>query len=114
MYPENGGLSPYLDNLSSVVEVFVLKSSISFGDNAFGSGDKLDIITEEENKSNDDTRENPDSKTDSLIGYRKPFYYCKEHPDVENIHRETIEQHIFILLCTNPYNFLLKNYITIY
>ena len=65
MYPENECLSPYLDNLSPVspvVEVFVLKSPISFGDNAFGSGDKLDIITEEENKSNDDTRENSDSK----------------------------------------------------
>jgi len=31
---------------------------------------------------------------DGLIGYRAPFYYCKEHPKVENIYRETIEHHI--------------------
>ena len=58
------------------------------------TGDKLDVMIEEEDKTNDDTRENSDSKTDSLIGFREPFYYCKEHPKVENIYRETIEQHI--------------------
>ena len=53
------------------------------------TGDKLDIMIEEEDKTNDDTKENSESKTDSLIGYRALFYYCKEHPDVENIYRET-------------------------
>jgi hypothetical protein len=48
----------------------------------------------EANDKEDNTRENLDSKTDSLIGYRAPFYYCKEHPKVENIYKETIEQHI--------------------
>ena len=25
--------------------------------------------------------------------YRVPFYYCKLHPDIENIHLESIEHH---------------------
>ena len=56
--------------------------------NSGDTGDKLDIMIEED-KTNDDTKENSESKTDSLIGYRALFYYCKEHPDVENIYRET-------------------------
>ena len=30
----------------------------------------------------------------ALIGYKKPFYYCKDYPDVENINKEEIEKHI--------------------
>jgi len=67
--------------------------STTSGDNG-DTGDKLDVMIEEEDKTNDDTRENSGSKTDSLIGYRAPFYYCKEHPKVVNIYRETIEHHI--------------------
>ena len=58
------------------------------------TGDKLDVMIEKEDKTNDNTRENSGLKTDGLIGYRAPFYYCKEHPKVENIYRETIEQNI--------------------
>lgn len=31
---------------------------------------------------------------DPSIGYKKPFFFCKEHPTVENIHYEEIIDHI--------------------
>ncbi len=31
---------------------------------------------------------------DQLIDYKKPFYYCKQHPKIQNIYKETIEHHI--------------------
>jgi hypothetical protein len=31
---------------------------------------------------------------DHLIIYKEPFYYCIQHPHVQNIHREEIEHHI--------------------
>jgi hypothetical protein len=45
-------------------------------------------------KDNTNTRATSNLYNDNLIGYREPFYYSKEHPKVENIHREAIEQHI--------------------
>jgi hypothetical protein len=33
-------------------------------------------------------------ESDPAIGYKKPFYFCKEHPTVKNIHREEIADHI--------------------
>lgn len=41
-----------------------------------------------------DVKENLLSDLDLLIGYIEPFYYCKEHSDVKNIHKEEIEFHI--------------------
>ncbi len=29
-----------------------------------------------------------------LIGYKAPFYYCKEHPKFENIHLVEVETHL--------------------
>jgi hypothetical protein len=97
--PENEDLSPYLDGLSPVSNELSPedKEDLSIkhdeSGNSGDNGDKSDHIVEDNDKE-DNTRENLDSKTDSLIGYREPFYYCKEHPSVENIYRETIEHHI--------------------
>jgi hypothetical protein len=55
---------------------------------------KVLIEEKEKEKDNTNTRATPNSYMDNLIGYREPFYCCKEHPKVENIHREAIEQHI--------------------
>jgi hypothetical protein len=55
---------------------------------------KVLIEEKEKEKEKDNTRATPNSYMDNLIGYREPFYCCKEHPKVENIHREAIEQHI--------------------
>ena len=33
-------------------------------------------------------------KLNPTIGYKKPFYYCKECPKVQNIHYESILHHI--------------------
>jgi hypothetical protein len=33
-------------------------------------------------------------KLNPMIGYKKPFFYCKECPKVQNINREEIERHI--------------------
>jgi minichromosome maintenance replisome factor len=33
-------------------------------------------------------------KSEPMIGYTKPFYYCKEHPKVQNINHEEVKNHI--------------------
>ncbi len=37
---------------------------------------------------------NNNSIIDSKVGFRDPLYYCKQHPQVQNIHLEEIEHHI--------------------
>ncbi len=46
-------------------------------------------------ENNADTREAPSSTVVAeMIGYTEPFFYCKQHPKVQNIHKEEIERHI--------------------
>lgn len=33
-------------------------------------------------------------KLEPMIEYTKPFYYCKQHPKVQNINHEEIKNHI--------------------
>ncbi len=33
-------------------------------------------------------------KSEPMIGYKKPFFYCKAHPKVENIYYEEIKDHL--------------------
>jgi hypothetical protein len=60
----------------------------------------LDILLEEKeeegklDKSSGLVEESFTSNKYNLIGFREPFYYCKEHFDVKNINREAIEHHI--------------------
>lgn len=34
--------------------------------------------------------------SDPRIKHNHPFYYCKEHPQVQNIHLEVIESHLIL------------------
>ena len=78
-------LSPVLKELSP--EDAKVPSTISqdTGDNS-DMMEKENIVKGEEGY--------PSSKADSLIGYTKPFYHCKQHPLVENIHKEVIEHYL--------------------
>ncbi|HEY6536191.1 MAG TPA: hypothetical protein VIY08_10435 [Candidatus Nitrosocosmicus sp.] len=91
--PENESLSPVSNSLSPEDNDDLSTKSNNSGDTR-DIGDKSDVIMEEEDKSNDEIKENSDSKTDILIGYGAPYYYCREHLDVENVHKEEIERHI--------------------
>jgi len=69
------------------------------GDTGY-TGDKLSYIIEEKtdflNNTSDSASNiciNCSMPTDSRIGYNHPFYYCKGHPKVQNIHLEVIESH---------------------
>ncbi|WP_415311075.1 hypothetical protein [Candidatus Nitrosocosmicus sp. FF01] len=37
---------------------------------------------------------NKNSTSNANIGFKYPFYYCKQHPSVENIHSEEIKRHL--------------------
>lgn len=39
-------------------------------------------------------KETSSSELNHLVGYTEPFYYCKQHTKVQNIHREEIEFHV--------------------
>ena len=57
------------------------------------TGGKCVILLEEE-QDKDHSKETSRPNMNDLIGFRAPFYYCREHPDVENTHKEEIERHI--------------------
>lgn len=86
------GLSPVSDWLSQDGIKDLSTKSDETGDNGH-TGDKLNISTEE-GKDIDHTKETPSSNMDELIGYKVPFYYCKEHPKFENIHKEEVIDHL--------------------
>jgi hypothetical protein len=100
MSPENEGLTPYL------IEMSPGNSGLSPGENSDlstkqdASGDNGDtgdiscISIEEDDKTKDDVKETEGLEPDQMIGFREPFWYCKQHPHVQNIHREEIEHHI--------------------
>ncbi len=99
MSPETDSLSPYLEEMSpencglSPEE----NSNLSInpdtsGDNGY-TGDISDILKVEEDKPVV-VKETECSDFDQTIGFREPLYYCKQHPNVQNIHLEEIEHHI--------------------
>ncbi|HEY6536548.1 MAG TPA: hypothetical protein VIY08_12235 [Candidatus Nitrosocosmicus sp.] len=47
-----------------------------------------------EGKDEDNSKENPSYDIDELIGYKALFYYCKEHPEFENIYKKEVIHHI--------------------
>lgn len=100
MSPENESLTPYLeemspekDRMSPGNQDYATSKSNSSGDNG-DNGDISHISKEEGDKTKDDVRETAGSEIDHIIGFREPFYHCKQHPHVQNIHREEIEHHI--------------------
>jgi hypothetical protein len=57
------------------------------------TGGKHNILIEEE-QDKDHSNETSSPNMDDLIGFKAPFYYCREHLDVETVHKEEIERHI--------------------
>jgi hypothetical protein len=86
------GLSPGLQKLSPGETRDLSTKSHGTGDSGH-TGDKSAISVEEE-KDKDHLEENPSSNTNDLIGFRKPFYYCKEHPSVQFIDCNEIIDHL--------------------
>ena len=100
MSPENESLSPYIEGLSPEKNKMspdnhdgMSSKPIKSGDNG-DTGDISHISIEEDDKTKDDVKETKGSAMDQMIGFREPFWYCKQHPHVQNIHREEIEHHI--------------------
>jgi len=105
MSPENESLSPYLDCLSPVSNELspdqnqdLSTNSLSSGDSG-DTGDKSDYVMEDnENENEDDSSINRNCNCqvplDPRIGLNHPFYYCKDHPKVKNIHLDSISHHL--------------------
>ena len=87
--PKNESLSPYLEGLSpgsrmlSPTETEELRvTSTVIGDSGH-TGD-ISRLVSKEGKDMGYPKE-IFSNAEVLIGFRKPFYYCKEYSEVENI-----------------------------
>jgi hypothetical protein len=58
-----------------------------------------DTNKEDDNRSDGISKKcNYQDPADHRIGHNHPFYYCKEHPKVQNINLESIIHHILDLL----------------
>jgi len=75
-------------------------SSNNSGETGY-TGDKSDYIVEDNDKESNNRSDSTISKNcnchisaDPRIGHNHPFYFCKDHPKVQNIHSETIEYHL--------------------
>jgi hypothetical protein len=105
--PENEDLSPYLDSLSPVLNELspeqnqdLSTKSNNSGDTGY-TGDKSVYVVEDTDKESDNCSDSGISKkcncskpTDPRIVHNHPFYCCKEHPKVQNIHLESIIHHL--------------------
>jgi hypothetical protein len=92
MSPGNANLSPEKDRMSPDIQDDMSIKSNSSGDN--GDTGDISCISIEESDETIDVTGTPRSDIDRMIGFREPFWYCKQHPNVQNIHREEIEHHI--------------------
>ena len=97
--PKNESLSPYLEDLSPVSDQLSPTETDGLSTKSDEAGDSGDIgdksnMAPEEVTDKDHSKETPSSNMDELIGYKAPFYYCKEHPKFENIYKEGVIDHI--------------------
>ena len=61
------------------------------------SGDKSTYVIEGDDKEDDSDLNkncNYQEPVDLRIGFNYPFYFCKEHPKVQNIYLESISHHL--------------------
>jgi hypothetical protein len=101
MSPEKESLTPYLEEMSPEKDMMspdnqdgTSTESVKSGDNG-DIGDISNILVEEcDDKINGILGGTTNQNVDHLIIYKEPFYYCKYHPKVQNIHRDEIEHHI--------------------
>ncbi len=100
MSPENESLTPYLEEMSPEKDKMSPgnRDDASIKSNSSGDTGHSGVIPyiskEEVDKTKDDVKETEGSETDKMIGFREPFHYCRQHPHVQNIHREEIDHHI--------------------
>lgn len=81
--PHDEKLSPYLDEMSPEHDRLSPDNNKDLSTKSANSGvigDNGDI--------------SPISIQDKRIGFKEPLYYCKQHPNVQNIHSEEMEHHI--------------------
>ena len=88
MTPENESLTPYLeemspekDRMSPVNQDYASRKSNSSGDT--GHTGVISHMSKEEVDKTADIKKNAGSDIDQMIGYREPFWYCKQHPKVQ-------------------------------
>ena len=100
IFTENECLSPDSDKLSPEENQDLSTSYNNSGDTGY-IGDKSDQVMEDNDKeydADDDSNVNKNCNCqdpiDPRIRFNHPFYYCKEHPKVQNIHLESISHHL--------------------
>lgn len=103
MSPHTYSLSPYLDGISpesnEMTPIKNHNSSIK-SDKAGDIGDTGDrseeVVLQCTSSNNLDGNQKIDELLSSQpnIGYKNPFYYCKQHPKVQNIHFDEIKRHL--------------------
>ena len=99
MSPENENLSPVLNELSPEENEDLSTKSDNSGDTGH-TGDKSVYVMEDTVKEDDDRSDGISKKCNCQdpaghrIGHNHPFYYCIEHPKVQNIHLESIIHHL--------------------
>ena len=97
--PVNNTLSPYIGELSLEInnmspgkaEELSIEKDIP-GDSG-DSGDNSQSFVSDANQDISDKNKELD-QLELTIGYKHPFYYCKQHPQIENIHYDEIVDHI--------------------
>jgi hypothetical protein len=93
MTPKNGSLTPYFEEMSPKNNGLSPEqnSDLSIKPDTSGdsgqTGDISDTLKVEEDRPIV-VKETESSRTGQMVGFREPFYYCKHHPNVQNIHRE--------------------------
>lgn len=98
MSPETGSLTPYFEEMSPDNNGLSPEQNSNLDTKLNTSGDTGDIFKKLEERGDDKINNilggTTNQNVDHLIIYKKPFYYCKQHPNVQNIHLEEIEHHI--------------------
>ena len=88
IFPENESFSPVSDKLSLEENRSLIMNTNDSGD----IGDRLDYTMEYKNNFSNNSNNNTNIKcihypkpSDTRIRHSHPFYYCKEHPKIQNI-----------------------------
>jgi hypothetical protein len=92
--PENGSLTPYFEEMSpennglSPEQNSDLSTKLNTSGDNGDTGDIFKKLEEEgDDKINSILGGTANQNVDHMIIYKEPFYYCKHHPKVQNIHK---------------------------
>lgn len=93
--PESNSIESHEKNImdrDKVLEPLRVLNSDRSNNKRISKSDYLLYFDSREEKLDEQLQD--DFEDDPVIGYRNPFYYCKKHPAVKNIHCEEIVDHI--------------------